>query len=373
MLASCSKKSYTALIEKDAYATSHTTKYHLPKNVLKFEIIYTLNEPRVKKGSFDEALLTSSTKVTIEDPIVITKILVADPSNTFEIKGKQLSDRFFVNRGEDVSNPILEDTLNVSFGTLEASKKSSYSSFTDSSIEAEAFRSIEEIKNNLDKIKTKKEADMALKLITLFKSQFKTLNEDFQPYIKKHKVKYTIVIDPSELYSKDGNWSNIEGNTFYHTIFPEHIFKGKGILSDLITVKVTRPNVHLLQEVLSSEPIEGIVYRTSSASNIEILLNDYSLFNDAMTLAQLGQFKTIAVKDLEKHKSLSQPVVLFKAENPENQTETPSIFKEEVEQLDFDSSDTIQDSQEAILEERKEKLKNIDLIIKSLEKRITEF
>lgn len=370
MLSSCSRKSYTTLYHKNTPFEPKDTKYYLPKNVLKFEVIYTLNEPRVQKGAIDEALSTSSTKVTIEDPIVITKLLVADESKTFLITGKQLSEASFVNVDNDENDRILEETLNISLEKNEAVTGQKFSSFTDSSVEAEAYSAVLEIKNNISKIKTKEENKLTLNIVSFYKSQFKSLNEDFQPYIKKHKVKYTVIIDPSELYSKDGNWSNIEGDKIYHTIFPEHVFKEKGILNDVITVKVTKPDVPLLEGLENHGSIDGIVYRTSSASSIEILLNDYSLSKDTLALAQLGQFKTVSAKKLQKEKMKS--VVLFKSEDSENTTNTTTIFKEKVEPLAFDSSEIMAVSQKAIQVEYKEKLKNIDLLLKKLKEREAE-
>src|SRR5690606_35795270 len=95
----CSNKTYTALLTANRQLKPNETSYYLAKNLLKLEIIYTVNEPRVEKNGIDLALTSSSTKITVENPISVTKLLVADETKTYVVTGKQLPESAFLNNG----------------------------------------------------------------------------------------------------------------------------------------------------------------------------------------------------------------------------------------------------------------------------------
>ncbi|MGJ8549355.1 hypothetical protein [Winogradskyella wichelsiae] len=363
LLSSCSKKSYTALYKEGSTLTPNETKYHLSKNLLKLEVIYTLNEPRVLKNGIDQALTSSSTKVTIEDPIKITKLLVADQSQTFVVTGKQLSETSFVNTGINGKNSIQEQTISIPSSEIMARNTLPAASLTDSSIEAEAYSAILEMNDKLNKVTTKDQAELALNLISFYKSQFKMLNEDFKPYVKKSKIKYTVIIDPTALYSEENRWSNINDDKIYHTIYPKHIFENKGVLKDILTLEIPKP------EALSTPPLEnkeGIIYRSPSTVNFTLSLKDVFIASDSLALAQSGTVKTISIKDLENAEGVA--VLLFKS----NKSKSTQGFQEKIEPLDFDYNETIENSQEVIKSEYEEKLKNIDLLINKLQERQAE-
>ncbi|WP_179335445.1 hypothetical protein [Winogradskyella costae] len=363
LCSSCSKKTYSTLYNDNLVLEQNDTRYYLPKDLLKFEIIYTLNEPRYQKGDIDRVLKMQPTKITIEDPIVMRRLSVPDTSKMFVITGKQLSESFFVSMEGCQENPELEKTTSTSINKKD-SNVHDYSSFTTSRMETKMYDAVIELKNNMPEIVSKKEAERSLNTISFYKSQFKILNEDFQPYVKQYKVKYTVIIDPLQLYNKDGNWSSIEGDDVYHSIFPEHIFEGKGDLNDIVTVKVTQPKADLLDELVSEEPIEGIIYRNTSPLKIEIALNDNTLSNDTLALTQLETFKTISVKDFEA--TSLESVLLFRPKAFINIADTIPDFLEDVELLDFDSDKISEVSQIAIKNKYKEKLKSIDSLIESL-------
>ncbi|REE08155.1 hypothetical protein DFQ09_10831 [Winogradskyella pacifica] len=369
LCSSCNKKTYSALYHDNLVLEQNDTRYYLPKDLLKFEIIYTLNEPRYQKGDVDRVLKLQPTKITIEDPIVITKLSVPDTSKMFVITGKQLSETRFVSMDIDSENSALEKTTSTSVNHKD-SKMHDYSALTTSRMETKMYDAVIELKNNIPEIVSKKEAERSLNTMSFYKSQFKILNEDFQPYIKQYKVKYTVVIDPLQLYYKDGNWSSIEGDNVYHSIFPEHIFVDKGDLNDIITVKVTQPKAALLDELVSEEPVEGIIYRNTSPLNIEVALNDSTLLTDTLALTQLETFKTISVKDFEAAEPTS--VLLFKFKTSKTSTDIIPNFLENTEPIDFNSSETIAESQIAIKKAYKEKLQNIDLLIEKLKERKAE-
>lgn len=366
LCSSCSKKTYSALYHDNLVLEPNDTKYYLPKNLLKLEIIYTLNEPRYQKGDVDRILKMQPTKITIEDPIVITKLSVPDTSRVFVIQGKQLSDAHFLGMELDSENSALEKITNTSVKNKD-SKTHDYSSFTTSQIESKMYDAVIELKNKLPKIVSKKEAERSLKTMSFYKSQLKILNEDFQPYIKQYKVKYTVVIDPLQLYSEDGNWSSIEEDNIYHSIFPEHIFEDKGDLTDIVIVKITKPKRSSLDELLNEEPVEGIIYRNTSPLNIEITLNDRSISKDTLALTQSETFKAISVKRFETAEAKS--IVLFKPKTSTNIADAIPDFLESVELLDFDSDKISEVSQTAIKNKYKEKLKKIDSFIESIKAR----
>ncbi|QXP78485.1 MULTISPECIES: hypothetical protein [Winogradskyella] len=366
LFSSCSKKSYTALYKEGSTLTANETQYHLSKNLLKLEVIYTLNEPRVSINGIDQALTSSSTKVTIEDPIKITKLLVADQSQTFVVTGKQLSETSFVNTGINGKNSIQKQTISIPSSEIMARNTLPVASLTDSNIEAEAYSAILEMNDKLDKITTKDEAELALNLISFYKSQFKMLNEDFKPYVKKSKIKYTVIIDPTALYSEENRWSNTKDDKIYHTIYPKHIFESKGVLKDILTLEIPKPEASLASQLEIEEGIEGVVYRSPSTVNFTLSLKDVFVASDSLALAQSGTVKTISIKDLENNEGVA--IQLFKSKNLENTQE----FQEKIEPLDFDYNDTIESSQEVIKSEYKEKLKHIDLLINKLQERQAE-
>ena len=115
--------------------TGDEVAYHLSKDLLKLEIIYTLNEPKLYKTSANHPLISNNAKVTIEDPIKITKLLVADTSQTFFITGQKLSDAFFVNTGETAQNSIAKDTVIIDANHIK--KGNTLSFLTDSNIEVD--------------------------------------------------------------------------------------------------------------------------------------------------------------------------------------------------------------------------------------------
>ncbi|MBF8150022.1 hypothetical protein ITJ86_08955 [Winogradskyella sp. F6397] len=363
LCSSCSKKTYSALYQDNLVLEPNDTKYYLPKNLLKFEIIYTLNEPRYQKGDVNRVLKVQPTKITIEDPIVITKLSVPDTSRVFVIQGKQLSDARFVDMELDSENAALEKITNTSVEN-KGSKTHDYSLFTTSHLETKMYDAVTELKNKLPEIVSKKEAERSLKTMSFYKSQLKILNEDFQPYIKQYKVKYTVVIDPLQLYYEDGNWSSIEGDNIYHSIFPEHIFEDKGDLTDIVTVKITKPKRSSLDELLNKEPVEGIIYRNNSPLNIEIALNDYTISKETFSLTQSETFKTISAKRFETEEPTS--ILLFKPKSSTNVADAIPDFLESVEFLDFDSDKISEVSQTAIKNKYEEKLKSIDSLIQSL-------
>ncbi|RCW92456.1 hypothetical protein [Winogradskyella arenosi] len=363
-LSSCSQKTYTRLLREQTVTTSEETPYFLPKHVLKLELTYTLNEPRVLKNGIDLALTSSSTKITIEDPIIVTPILVADTSKTFIASGKALPESVFFNPDEKTNGQ--EKILRIPSTKMKAYNGLPSASLTDSSIEVEAYSAVLELMENIDKISNKDEADMALKLISFYKSQFTLLNENFKPYLKKSKLKYTVIIDPTALYSEEGRWSNIAGNKMYHTIFPKHIFKGKGNLSEQLTFEFSQPEPSERPQFINEQPIEGIVYRTPAEANFKFAVETvFEEFRD-LELAQFGASKTISIKALEKGEDM--PVVLFKSEDVEKNRN----FETKVEALDFDSAKIMEISQEEIKREYEEKLKFIGLLIKKVQARKAE-
>jgi len=361
-LSSCSEKNYTKLYHNDSSNNSKDTKYHLPKNLLKFEITYTLNEPGIQKGSYYKVLNANDTKITINDPIVITNMLVADTSKTFVFTGEKIPQSAFKND----KNSLTQEKTSIPFLEDKNHKTPLFSFFTTSNAETEAYNAVLKMQDSMSVIKTKKEAQLALEIISFYKSQFVMLNENFHPYVKQYKIKYTVVLDPLKLYSnKNGNSSKIDGNKISHTIFPYEIFKDKGVLNDTVTFTISKPNTPLLSNFLDDKPIEGIIYKTSSPLDVEILLNDYSLSKNTLAFTQSGTFKTIAIKEFKKANS----IVLFDSEKTEN---IPK-FEEKLEELNFDSTAITKASKKAIRNEYKEKLKNINLLLQKLKKRKEEF
>ncbi|WP_299779020.1 hypothetical protein [uncultured Formosa sp.] len=372
ILSSCSRKSYTALYHEDAVLEQNETTYNLSKNLLKLEIIYTLNEPRVLKNGVDEELTTSNTKITVEDPIKITKLLVADPSQTFVLKGKQLSDEYFVNP-DSYDNTISSETISDVIVAQDNEDSVLSSSLTDSNKEAKAYGAVIEISDNISKIQTKIDAKFTLDLVSFYKSQFTTVNDDFKPYVKKSKVKYTVVIDPSAIDSTVGNWANVSANKILHTIYPKHIFKDNMELMDTITLETSNINAFKHPLLANQESIEGIVYRMPSSEHLNVKINNQVLKGESLLLAQFGNLETISVTDLKKN--VNPNVILFKSKTVQNaiakNAKTASI-NDSVEQLDFDSNETVEASQETIRNEYEKKLKHIDLLINKLQERQAE-
>ncbi|WP_159023666.1 hypothetical protein [Formosa sp. L2A11] len=372
MLSSCNKKSYTALYQEHSALEKNETTYNLSKNLLKLEIIYTLNEPRVQKNGVDEALTTSNTKITIEDPIQITKLLVADQSKTFVISGKQLSDAYFVNP-DNYQDAAYSESISDVAVVLENKDNTMFSSFTDSNKEAKAYGAVREISDNISKIKTKIDAKFTLDLVTFYKSQFTMVDDHFKPYVKKSKVKYTVIIDPSSLDASEGNWANVIGDKILHTIYPKHIFKDNMELMDTITLETLNTNASKSSLLENNESIEGIVYRTPSSENLNLKVNNHALKGDALVLAQSGVLETISVADLKNNSNPN--VILFKSKPEQNsiaKNDKFSNLNDTVEQLDFNSNKTVEASQKEIKNEYEAKLKNIDLLVKRLQERKAE-
>src|SRR5690606_30236861 len=126
----------------------------------------------------DLALTSSSTKITVENPISVTKLLVADETKTYVVTGKQLPESAFLNNGTNGVPHIEGKTFQIPATKIKVYNELPPASLTDSSIEAEAYNAVTELKENIPKITTKDEADMALKLVRFYKGQFKMLNED---------------------------------------------------------------------------------------------------------------------------------------------------------------------------------------------------
>ncbi|WP_458627047.1 hypothetical protein [Winogradskyella sp. PC D3.3] len=366
LLSSCGKKTYTALYQGDGTIITDKTQYQLSKTLLKLDVIYTVNEPRVFKNGVDQALTTSTTKITIEDPIKMTKLLVADPSQTFVTTGHLLPEALFVNAAAHAKSHVEGETISVPSEPITTNETLRLASLTDSSIEAEAYASVLKMKDNIDKVTTKEDAELALNIVFFYKSQFTMINEDFKPYVKKTKLKYTIIIDPTELYSEEGRWSNTQDHSIFHTIYPKHIFKNRGILNTILTLEFPKPEVSLLPELENKATVEGVVYRLPSKANFTVALNDTFVASDALGLAQLGAVKMVSLKDLEKMEGA--PAMFFKP----NAKDDILKFEEKLVELDFDSSATIEASQMAIKSAYAEKLKNIDLLIESLQERKNE-
>lgn len=366
ILTSCSKKNYTALYQEGNAIQSKNTLYYLSKNLLKLEVIYTLNEPRVSKNGIDEALPTSTTKITIEDPIEITKLWVPDPSKTFIITGKTLSDDFFVNGGAQATQSIQGEKMRIALEKNRDVESLPSTSFSYSNIEAEAYSAVLEMNDNIEKVTTKKEAGLALSIMSFYRSQFRMLNEDFKPYVKKSKLKYTIIIDPTALYSKEGHWSEIKSNRIYHTIFPKHIFKNKELLNTNIILEFPKPEVLLPHPLENGTAVEGLVYRNEPKVDFALKLNDSLVTSNSLRLAQLGAYQTISVKDFDKRVGTS--VMIFKSNGLNKGLE----FEEKIEPLDFDATESIEASQKAIKQAYEEKLKAINLLIKRLQERKNE-
>ncbi|WP_146035172.1 hypothetical protein [Formosa algae] len=366
MFSSCSKKSYTALYQDHTTMASNATPYFLSKNLLRVEVIYTLNEPRAYRNGIDQALTSSTTKLTIEDPIKITNILVPDQSHTFVLTGNQIPDALFVD-AESQTNPQVEgETISLPSEIIAYKGPYASASLTDTSLEAEAYRSVLEIMNNISEIKTQKDIDLTLKIVSFYKSQIKVLNEDFKPYIKKSKVKYTTIIDPTTLYTEAGFWSKTVENTIYHTINPKHIFENVEFLNDALTLQFPQVEVSSLPQFVTEQGVEGVVYRIPAAVDFTLSLKDVFVESDSLSLAQLGSTEVLSVKDLESYEDA--PAILFKAEHVEG----TQNFQEKIENLEFQFNDNIENSQQVLRKEYEDKLVTIDLLLKRLQERKTE-
>lgn len=345
--------------------TGDEVAYHLSKDLLKIEIVYTLNEPKLDKHERNTQFINNNAKVTIEDPIKITQLLVADTSKTYFIIGQKVSNTLFVNTSETPQNSIAKDSIYVSANSVKSNNVLSF--LTDSNIEVGAYNSVLNIKNNMSKITTKDEAEFALKLLHLYKKQSTRKDDKEKRYIKKTKLKYTVIIDPSKRYVKQGHWSATKDNKIYHTIAPDHLFGEHVTLNDVVTLQLPMPTTENVTKVATQKPLEGVAYRSLSTVNFTLSLNDSRVASDSLSLSQLGTIKTITIKDLEK--SNEGTVTLFKPITQNNQLST----KEKIEQLEYDSSKAIEASQLTIKAEYTEKLNTIDLVIKSVENRINQF
>lgn len=223
-----------------------------------------------------------------------------------------------------------------------------------------------EIKNNITKIKTADQANFTLSLVYAYKNQSTIANEAYKPYIKKSKVKYTVIIDPSSLYIKEGNWSEIKNNTISHTIFPKHIFKEIGVLNDDVTLQFIKPEIDPIIKSTVQKPLEGIIYRNSASVNLEIAINNHPLITDTLGLAQWGTIKRISVKDLQKDTRNS--ILLFKVEDTTPITDSNIITLEHtIEDLKLETPESVVISQNRIKQEYELKLKNINSLIAQLQ------
>ncbi|WP_148304599.1 hypothetical protein [Formosa agariphila] len=373
LFTSCSQKSYTALYREDTRLEQNEIKYNLPKNLLKLEIVYTLNEPRVFKNGKDQALTSSTTKITIEDPLKISKLFVADRSKTFVLKGAQVAEDYFLNPDEYADTANTETVSDVCVQNISRTEAVLKSSFTDSSKEAQAYSSVIEILDNLSRIKTKVDADYTLDLVSMYKSKITTVNEDFKPYIRKSKVKYTVIIDPSASESPTGQWAVLSNGNIQHTIYPKHIFKENTELIDTVTIVTPNIENYKLSHLEDKDAVEGLVYRSPSSETFSVKLNNQLLDGDALQLSQFGTMKVITVDELISN--VDSDILLFKSKDTPKATgqyETIASLNDTVELLDFDSNETIEASQIAIKNEYEEKLKKIDLLINKLKARKKE-
>lgn len=220
-----------------------------------------------------------------------------------------------------------------------------------------------ELLNNIYKIKTKKDLEMTYNLVSFYKAKFKTLNNDFKPFIKKSKIKYTVVIDPAKLYTDEGKWSELKDNQLYHTIYPTHIFEENSVLLD--TIKLATPKLQELKIPTSSNtnPTEGIIHLQPCSTLLTAKINDVKLDSKKLNIVQYGSIKRIAKDDL-KATNKSFPV-LFKI----NSTERIINDIENIEPIEFNSSQTTTESQIAIEKAYKEKLQNINLLLEKLKER----
>lgn len=366
LFSSCSKKTYTSLYDKNVKFIDNKSKYCLSKNLLKLEIIYTVNEPRVQKNGIDEALTARKTIVTIEDPIQLTTLLVADTSQTFFTTGKKLPEDSYVNSGTNAKNFLIGETQSI-FSVKEATSKTlSTGILTDSNIQADAYRSVLEIKNNITKIKTADQANFTLSLVYAYKNQSTIVNEAYKPYVKKSKVKYTIVIDPTKVYTDIGKWSNSKNENIIHTIYPHHLFKKNSDLLDTITLITPHIKAAKLTNSSYKNPTEGIIYRNSTPIHLEAKINNTSLKSQKLTLIQYDSLKTISTETLKNNPELA--ITLFRSEDLENKMS----FEEKIETLDDAPTQTIEESQIRIRKEYETKLANINLLIKRLQERKAE-
>ncbi|QDO94499.1 hypothetical protein FNB79_11155 [Formosa sediminum] len=354
ILSSCSRKTYTALYQDNHLDSSKVTSYFLPKHVLKLEIVYTINEPRVVYKGIDQALTSSPTKVTIEDPILITKHIVADQSQAYILSGKQVADKYFKTEQNYEAKDV--DTITVFPIDKDTHTAASSVSLTDSSREEDAYAAVLEMLNNISKIQTKQDAVFTLDLVSFYKMQFTQINEDYKPYVKKNKVKYTVIVDPLIQNHED------------YTIYPSHIFSDAMVLMDTVTivfpkVKAIKANVFNAQDV-----VEGVAYRSLDTKPIHVKMNTDHLQTTASSYHQFETIKLISASDLKTKKN--QDVILFDTHiAPLEFQEVLFNLHDTVEDLNFNKPQSITESQISIKKAYKEKLQKIDLLIKKLEER----
>jgi len=311
-LTSCSKSLHTSLYDENSTIKNNGVTYNLPMNLLKVEITYTINEPRVIKIGKDEALTSKKTQITIEDPIILSTLLVADKSKTYLITSNDISNNFFLNSDvdiklsdngllssidSDVEDNSIDFAENLIISTAKIAKNVAVpgSSLMDIGVDGEAYEAIREIQQSVLQIKKKEDLELAIKKIEFYKNQIEWFHQNFKTYIKKSKIKYTVIIDPTEVYSKKGSWSVYENNKIYHNIFPKHIFPEESIFNDTITLELPKTNISTFESLNNNKLIPGIVYRTPSNVNIDITSNGNLLANNSMYLAQFGKITMVPV------------------------------------------------------------------------------
>ncbi|QXP67350.1 DUF4831 family protein [Polaribacter sp. AHE13PA] len=315
VLISCSKSLYTSNYETDKKGIS----YNLPKNLLKIEVVYTINEPRYIDNGEDKKLIGEFPKITIEDPVSISTVLVADKSKTYLITSNEISNSFFLKSDIDIKlsdNGLLSsidseiDDNSIDFAenivissaklakTLAVPGFHKGSPYLDGQLEAtrkEIYDFIIKIQRDIIKIKKKEDLELALKKVDFYKSQIEWSLKNFKTYYKKTKIKYTIIIDPTEKYTKKGISSIIENNKIYHNILPTHIFSEGSKFNDTISIEIPQTKENLFDPLKGKEQVQGIVYRAPSNVNIDITSNKNLLGTTSIYLAQFGKTSVIPV------------------------------------------------------------------------------
>jgi hypothetical protein len=326
-LTACSKSLHTSLYDENSTIKNNGVAYNLPMNLLKVEITYTVNEPRIIINGKDESLTPKEqTKITIEDPIIVSSLLVADKSKTYLIKSHGISKNFFLKSDVDIKlsdNGLLssidsdiEDNSidfaeNLIVSTVKLAKSVTAPNFIptlsghlssenfflneDAVLDGKSYKAILDIQENILAIKKKEELELAIKKIEFYKNQIDWYQKNFKTYIKKSKVKYTIIVDPAKIYSKKGSWSLVENNKIYHNIFPAYIFPNGSILEDTITLELPKINSIPFDSLNGQNSIRGIVYRSPSNVNIDITSNGNLLANNSIYLAQFGRTSILTV------------------------------------------------------------------------------
>lgn len=345
LLISCNNKSiYTSFYNEDEFIKNRGVSYNLPKNLIKVEISYTLRENRKLKKGID--LPTDSiSKISIEDPILISTILIPDKEKTFVIKNEEISNYFFNKsdidiklsdnglltsidsdiqdksfdfaekivvstaklastianpsgqifniKEEDVASDNKDNSKNEdnenSYVKESQSKTKNKKQLEDVNFkEQEYFNAIEWIQKSIITAKNKEEIDLAKSKLNFYLEQLDWYRKNNKNYQKITKLKYTILIDPMKTYNKDGNWSELIGNKIYHHIYPKHIFPQNSEINDTITIELPYKNFKSLDNLSNVDLIKGVLYRNPSSVNVDITSNGRLLANSSLFLAQFG-------------------------------------------------------------------------------------